>query len=185
MYFFLRHANKRRGHRNYGVPKQKGGENIGIFNSRKEHVARCPTIRSIACTNLHAEHSAYRKCKQLLITFQTHGNTSIHPQHGMFYFIWLFISSAQDPRPLLALTFDCLLAICPAPPCSFSWNLYLLSLSCIYSFLNPLLSMWACYSLYFHTPFSHTQRAHLYSSTFYPRFSPCKTLITSILHLCP
>lgn len=59
----------------------------------------------------------------------------------MFYFIWLFISSVQDPRPLLALTFDCLLAICPAPLCPFSWNLYLLSLPYIYSYLNPLFSV--------------------------------------------
>lgn len=148
-------------------------------------MARCPTICSIACTNLHTEHSAYRRCKQLLITFQTLGNTSIHPQHWIFYFIWLFISSAQDPRPLLALTFDCLLAICSAPPCSFSQNLYLLSSSYTYLFLDPLLSIWVCYSPYFHIPFPHTQRVHLHSTTFYPRFSPCKTFIISILHLCP
>lgn len=50
---------------------------------------------------------------------------------------------------------------------------------------SPFLSTCVYSSLYFLTPFSHTQKVHLYSTTFHPRFSPCKTFIISILHLCP
>lgn len=95
--------------------------------------------------------------------------------------------------------------LCPRPlptVCSYIWlsfsNLLsptmfillksLLAVSILYVLipkLSPLLSMWVCYSLCFHTAFSHTRRVHLYSATFYPRFSPCKTFIISILHLCP
>lgn len=113
------------------------------FNSRKEHVARCSTICSIACTDIHPQHSTYRRCKQLLIILQTLGDTAICPQHWRFYFIRLFICSVQDPHPPLALTFDRLLAICWAALCSFSQNLYLPSLSYIYSsiILTSLLSI--------------------------------------------
>lgn len=95
--------------------------------------------------------------------------------------------------------------LCPRPSptaCSYIWLSFsnlpsptmlillksLLAVSILHLFIpkpSPFLSMWACYSLYWHTPFSHTQRAHLYSTTFYPRFSLCKTFIISILHLCP
>ena len=100
-------------------------------------MARCPTIRSIACTDMHTQHSAYRGCKQLLIILHTLGNTSICLQDWTFYFIWQFICPNRHPHPLLALTFDCLLVICSAPLRSFSQNLYLLSLSHVYSFLIP------------------------------------------------
>lgn len=95
--------------------------------------------------------------------------------------------------------------LCPRPSptaCSYIWLSFsnlpsptmlillksLLAVSILHLFIpkpSSFLSMWACYSLYWHTPFSHTQRAHLYSTTFYPRFSLCKTFIISILHLCP
>lgn len=84
-------------------------------------------------------------------------------------YIWLSFSNLLSPTMFILLKFSLagsvLHGLIPKP--------------------SPFLSMCVYYSFYFLTPFSHTQKAHLYSSTFYPRLSPCKTFIISILHLCP
>lgn len=72
-------------------------------------------------------------------------------------------------------------------PTTFILSKSLFAVSILHLFIhNPncsaLLFMWTWHSLHFHTPFSHTQRTHLSSTTFYPRFS---LFIISILHLCP
>lgn len=101
----------------------------------------------------------------------------------------LYGCSSALPRPLptacsyIWLSFSNLLS-----PTMFILSKSLLAVSILHvckSFLNPLLSTKVCYSLYFLTPFSHAQKAHLYSTPFYPRFSPCKIFIISFLHLCP
>lgn len=111
----------------------------------------------------------------------------------------------HPPTALQILLYMAAHQLCPRPlptACSYIWlsfsNLLIptmfillkssLAVSILHVFIpkpSPFLSMCVYHSLYFLTPFSHTQKAHLYSTSFYPRFSPCKTFIISILHLCP